>query len=66
MSNQVKSYKDLLVWQKGIDLVEHVYRLTKKFPRDETHGLTNQMRRAAIGVPSNAREQTSLPLVSGR
>jgi len=56
MSNPVKSYKDLLVWQKGIDLVEYVYLLTQKFPREELYGLTNQMRRAAVGVPSNIAE----------
>ncbi len=52
----VKSYKDLIVWQKGIELVETVYRLTKTFPKEEIYGLTSQLRRAAVSVPSNIAE----------
>jgi len=52
----VKSYKDLIVWQKGIELVELVYRFTKAFPREEIYGLTSQLRRAAVSVPSNIAE----------
>lgn len=52
----IKSYKDLIVWQKGIELVEAVYRLTKMFPKEEIYGLTSQLRRAAVSVPSNIAE----------
>jgi len=50
------TYKDLIVWQKGIDLVMAVYKLTEKFPKTEIYGLTSQMRRAAISIPSNIAE----------
>ena len=58
MSGQSKigSYRDLLVWQKGIDLVRSIYQLTQTFPRDERFGLTSQIRRAAVSVPSNIAE----------
>ena len=52
----INSFRDLRVWQSGIDLVTHVYRLTQSFPRDEQYGLTSQMRRAAISIPSNIAE----------
>ena len=51
-----KGYKDLLVWQKGIELVKEIYMLTKLFPSDERFGLVSQMRRAAVSVPSNIAE----------
>lgn len=50
------TYKDLIVWQKSIDLVYEVYALTRKFPKDELYGLTSQMRRAAVSIPSNITE----------
>ena len=53
---KIESYKDLEVWQRGIDLVEMVYSVTKMFPDEERFGLTNQLRRAAISVPSNIAE----------
>jgi four helix bundle protein len=52
----VQSYKDLIVWQKSIVLVTNVYRCTKAFPKDELYGLTSQLRRAAVPVPSNIAE----------
>ena len=52
----VTSHKDLLVWQRSMDLVETVYRLTANFPPVEQWGLVSQMRRAAISVPSNIAE----------
>lgn len=55
-SMQVKSYKDLIVWQKAMDLVELVYQAIKAFPREELYGLTNQLRRAAVSIPSNIAE----------
>ena len=52
----VRSYRDLVVWQKGMDTVELVYRFSEKFPSSETYGLSSQIRRAAISVPSNIAE----------
>ncbi len=52
----VKDYRDLIVWQKAMDLVEAVYRTTGTFPREEIYGLTSQIRRAAISIPSNIAE----------
>ena len=52
----ITSYKDLFVWQRGMDLVEVVYEITKKLPASEQWGLTSQMRRAAVSVPSNIAE----------
>ncbi len=51
-----KSYKDFVIWQKAMDLVEKVYRLTEKFPASEVYGLTSQMRRCTISIPSNIAE----------
>jgi len=53
MSN---SHKDLIVWQRAMQLVVDVYRATKVFPREETYGLISQMRRAAVSIPSNIAE----------
>jgi four helix bundle protein len=50
------SYKDLIAWQKAMDLAEEVYKATRGFPRDELYGLTSQLRRAAISIPSNIAE----------
>jgi four helix bundle protein len=52
----VRSYKELVAWQKGIELVTEVYRLTRSFPKDEVYGLTNQLRRAVVSIPSNIAE----------
>lgn len=52
----MQSYRELVVWQKAIDLVVEVYRITKKFPKSETYGLAGQMQRAAVSVPSNIAE----------
>ena len=52
----MKSYKELTVWQKSFNLALEVYRLTKNFPREEIYGLVNQIRRAAITIPSNIAE----------
>jgi four helix bundle protein len=54
--NTTRSYKDLLVWQKGITLAKLVYGLTRSFPSEEKFGIVAQMRRAAISVPSNIAE----------
>jgi four helix bundle protein len=52
----VLHYRDLVAWQRGMDFVEAIYRLTQCFPREELYGLTNQVRRAAVSVPSNVAE----------
>src|SRR5437868_11266056 len=52
----IKSYRDLLVWQKAIDLVVDAYRATAPFPKSETYGLTSQIRRAATSIPANIAE----------
>ena len=53
---KVKDYRDLKVWQKGIEIVDKVYLITDNFPKEELYGLTGQMRRAAISIPSNIAE----------
>jgi four helix bundle protein len=52
----VQSFRDLVVWQRAIQLAAAVYRLTRDFPREEVYGLTSQMRRSAVSVPSNIAE----------
>src|SRR5512135_2077752 len=54
--HKVKNYRDLIAWQKAMDLVEMVYRLTKDFPKDEIYTLTSQIRRAVVSVPANIAE----------
>jgi len=56
MKTNTRSYKDLIVWQKGIALAKIVYRLTQRFPSEEKFGIIAQMRRAAVSVPSNIAE----------
>jgi four helix bundle protein len=53
---QAKGYRDLIVWQKGIELASNIYTLTKSFPSDEKFGLISQLRRAAVSIPSNIAE----------
>lgn len=53
---KIGSYKNLIVWQKAVDLVEQIYLLAGKFPKNETYGLSNQMQRAAISIASNIAE----------
>ena len=52
----MKTYRDLVVWQKSMVLVTEVYEISKKFPKDELYGLTSQIRRCAISIPSNLAE----------
>ncbi len=54
--SRIKSYKELIVWNKSMSLVVLVYENTKQFPKDELYGLTSQIRRAAISIPSNIAE----------
>ncbi len=58
-SNKIKSYKDLIVWQKGYELVKQVYILTSKLPQSEIFALQSQMRRAVISIVSNIAEGSS-------
>lgn len=51
-----KNYRELIVWQEGIKLAKAVYKLTEKFPRQETYALADQIRRAVVSVPSNIAE----------
>lgn len=53
---KLKSYKELDVWKKGIEIVDLVYELTNKFPKTEQYGLVSQMQRAAVSIPSNVSE----------
>ena len=52
----IQSFRDLDVWQKGIDLAVSVYKISEKLPRAEMFGLTSQLRRAAVSIPSNLAE----------
>ncbi len=52
----VKDFRDLFAWQKSMELVETIYRVTEDFPSKEMFGLTNQLRRAAVSIPSNVAE----------
>ena len=52
----VKDYRDLIVWQKAMDLVETIYRTTAAFPKEEIYGLTSHVRRTAVSIPSNIAE----------
>jgi four helix bundle protein len=51
-----QSYRDLVSWQRAMDLVEHIYRLTGTWPKAEAFGLANQIRRAAVSIPANIAE----------
>jgi len=53
---KIESYKNLIVWQKSMDLVILIYEMTKKFPREEIYGISGQMKRAVISIPSNIAE----------
>ncbi len=53
---EIKSYKDLLIWQKGFQIVIAVYKLVQSFPQEELYALTSQIKRASVSVPSNIAE----------
>lgn len=55
-AGEVRSHRDLIVWQKAMDLAVGIYRLSKQFPKSETYGLTSQITRAAASVPANIAE----------
>jgi len=52
----IKTFRDLIVWQKSMPLVTELYRLSTAFPKEEVYGLTSQMRRCAVSIPSNIAE----------
>jgi four helix bundle protein len=54
--SEIKTYRDLIAWQKGMELVKLIYQVTVHMPESERFGLTNQMRRAAVSIPSNIAE----------
>ena len=56
MRENIKTHKDLEVWKKAMDMVENIYSITTKFPKEEQYGLVSQIRRAAVSVPSNIAE----------
>jgi len=56
MENKVRTYKDLIVWQKSMDLIVALYKMTEKLPKSEMFGLTSQMRRSVVSIPSNIAE----------
>ncbi len=56
MTNSVQNFADLRIWQKGMELVPEIYRLTGRLPKQEDYGLTSQLRRAALSVPTNIAE----------
>jgi four helix bundle protein len=56
MTQEVRSYKDLVTWQKSMALVIEVYKVSKKFPKEEIFGLISQTRRSAVSAPSNIAE----------
>ncbi len=56
VASQIRSYRDLRVWQAAMELVTEVYQISKAFPRDELYALTSQLRRCAVSIPSNVAE----------
>jgi len=56
MSTKISTYKDLIVWQKAIELVSDVYSITKLFPAEEKFGIVSQLNRAAVSIPANIAE----------
>jgi four helix bundle protein len=55
----IKSYRDLVAWQKAMSLAKKIYVLTRSYPKEELYGITSQMRRAAVSVPANIAEGRS-------
>lgn len=56
MAEKIRTFRDLIVWQKGIELVKEVYKATNDFPKEEQYGLSAQMKRSSISIPSNIAE----------
>lgn len=53
---KIKNYKDLNIWKRSIEVVEDIYKITKNFPKEEIYGLTSQLRKSAVSIPSNIAE----------
>jgi four helix bundle protein len=53
---KIKNYKDLDIWKRSIGVVENIYKISKNFPKEEMYGLTSQLRRSAVSIPSNIAE----------
>jgi len=53
---EIKSYKDLLIWQKGVDIVVSIYQLVEGFPKEEIYALSSQLKRASVSIPANIAE----------
>ncbi|MEB3214027.1 MAG: four helix bundle protein, partial [Leptolyngbyaceae bacterium] len=56
VAGKIQSYRDLEVWQQGMNLAEACYQLTKAFPKEEVYGMVSQIRRAAVSIPANIAE----------
>lgn len=56
LKKDMKTFRDLLIWQKSMTFVTEVYKVSKPFPKEETFGLTSQIRRSAVSIPSNISE----------
>jgi len=56
LAGKIRSYQDLEIWQRSVQLVETIYRITNEFPKEELYGLTSQIRRAVTSIPSNIAE----------
>lgn len=56
MTEKIRTYRDLDIWKTGIEIVKDTYKLTNEFPKHELYGLTSQMRRSAVSIPSNVAE----------
>ena len=56
MREKIKTYRDLDIWKKGVEIVKEIYKITDRLPKHEIYCLSNQMRKAAISIPSNAAE----------
>lgn len=54
--SEIKTYKDLLIWQKGIQIVKEIYLICNDFPKDELYGLQSQIKRSSVSIPSNIAE----------
>jgi four helix bundle protein len=57
MEIRSRNYRDLVAWQKAMDLVDRIYSVTRSFPKEEIYGLTSQMRKAVVSVPCNIAEE---------
>ena len=56
---RLRNHKDLKVWEKSIDLAEEIYKITKNFPKEESYGITSQIRRASVSISANIAEGTA-------